>query len=581
MELSQRDRVSELVEELTTSGQLQLNKEQMKKLKNICKESNDCINHVYRSLMSQLTQNHADIRLAALMIASDLFPKSHHFRTLLVENFQEFLELTVQTNLKRPLPPPQLVARKLRSLAVQTIQSWQSSYGSAYKKLELGYHFLKQFKKVDFQEAEAGTVPEQERQIERQRKMQRIYDEKLNAAIRELEDCSPDIEMTLRELDSCLKLLFPQFTLQDTLTTNSCHLTQTNTGCLSDDESPCCSKNLINDRTEKIQESKERVTKEENDRDNKDEREEKEIKKKKQKRWESEELKMRNKQKKGEIEVEQRHSIKHEAKGRCEAEERDLLHVDCFIQNSGLLSRSYRLDLNLSPGFHVEETEDNEVVVSTLFDLRRLLITKHLPAVRHWVQVFTKSGANQHLLRRALDLKISLESSLLKLSELNIDSKSGVNKMGHPCQKGPRRHMMAPRMEATVSRSLFICLILCVFCVLCCPSRITFTREALLNIGQSSSGISSPVLSDSDCLSEILVGAAVLYKLARRRRRGKRAGALEHGLQQIRRAVLCGNVAQRTNPPPRRGASQVQANASRSQRRALRKIKGRWSLFLH
>ncbi|KAM9834777.1 UV-stimulated scaffold protein A isoform 3-T24 [Syngnathus typhle] len=379
--------------------------------------------------MSQLTQNHADIRLAALMIASDLFPKSHHFRTLLVENFQEFLELTVQTNLKRPLPPPQLVARKLRSLAVQTIQSWQSSYGSAYKKLELGYHFLKQFKKVDFQEAEAGTVPEQERQIERQRKMQRIYDEKLNAAIRELEDCSPDIEMTLRELDSCLKLLFPQFTLQDTLTTNSCHLTQTNTGCLSDDESPCCSKNLINDRTEKIQESKERVTKEENDRDNKDEREEKEIKKKKQKRWESEELKMRNKQKKGEIEVEQRHSIKHEAKGRCEAEERDLLHVDCFIQNSGLLSRSYRLDLNLSPGFHVEETEDNEVVVSTLFDLRRLLITKHLPAVRHWVQVFTKSGANQHLLRRALDLKISLESSLLKLSELNIDSKSGVNKM--------------------------------------------------------------------------------------------------------------------------------------------------------
>nr|XP_049577516.1 uncharacterized protein LOC125969461 [Syngnathus scovelli] len=85
---------------------------------------------------------------------------------------------------------------------------------------------------------------------------------------------------------------------------------------------------------------------------------------------------------------------------------------------------------------------------------------------------------------------------------------------------------MAPRMAATVSRSLFLCLILYVFCVFCCPSRITFTREALLNIGQSSSGIFSPVLSDSDCLSEILAGVAVLYKLARRRRRGKRAGAL-------------------------------------------------------
>nr|XP_049607014.1 uncharacterized protein LOC125987015 isoform X2 [Syngnathus scovelli] len=97
---------------------------------------------------------------------------------------------------------------------------------------------------------------------------------------------------------------------------------------------------------------------------------------------------------------------------------------------------------------------------------------------------------------------------------------------------------MAPRMAATVSRSLFLCLILCVFCVFCCPSRITFTREALLNIGQSSSGIFSPVLSDSDCLSEILAGAAVLYKLARRRRRGKRAGALVKLRQRGFRSAL-------------------------------------------
>lgn len=62
--------------------------------------------------------------------------------------FQEFLELTVETDSEQPLPPPKEVARKLRSLAVQTIQSWQASYGTAYKKLALGYHFLKQVKKV-------------------------------------------------------------------------------------------------------------------------------------------------------------------------------------------------------------------------------------------------------------------------------------------------------------------------------------------------------------------------------------------------------------------------------------------------
>lgn len=61
---------------------------------------------------------------------------------------QEFLELTVETDSEQPLPPPKEVARKLRALAVQTVQSWQTSYGSAYKKLALGYNFLKQVKKV-------------------------------------------------------------------------------------------------------------------------------------------------------------------------------------------------------------------------------------------------------------------------------------------------------------------------------------------------------------------------------------------------------------------------------------------------
>ncbi len=37
MELSQRDRLSALVEELTTSGEPQLNQNKMKEIKNICK----------------------------------------------------------------------------------------------------------------------------------------------------------------------------------------------------------------------------------------------------------------------------------------------------------------------------------------------------------------------------------------------------------------------------------------------------------------------------------------------------------------------------------------------------------------
>uniref|UniRef100_A0A1A8ME44 UV-stimulated scaffold protein A n=1 Tax=Nothobranchius pienaari TaxID=704102 RepID=A0A1A8ME44_9TELE len=70
MDSSQRQQLSELVEDLTTSGQMQLNQDKMKKLKNICRVSNECIDHVYHSAMSQLNQDHAEIRLSAFQVIS-------------------------------------------------------------------------------------------------------------------------------------------------------------------------------------------------------------------------------------------------------------------------------------------------------------------------------------------------------------------------------------------------------------------------------------------------------------------------------------------------------------------------------
>uniref|UniRef100_A0A3Q3LA87 UV-stimulated scaffold protein A n=1 Tax=Labrus bergylta TaxID=56723 RepID=A0A3Q3LA87_9LABR len=376
MELSQRDRLSVLVEELTTSGQPQLNQDKMKEIKKICKASNDCIDHVYHSMMSQLSQEHAEVRLSAFQIASQLFSRSHHFRTMLVDNFQEFLELTVETDLEQPLPPPKEVARKLRALAIQTVQSWQVSYGTAYKKLALGYHFLKQVKKVDFQDAEARTVAERRREEERQRKMARIYKERVEAASKDMEESQQEIEATLTEMESCMRLLLPEFDLAGIQGANSPQKSQPANEC---EEEPCCSKDLKDDRRDGAMKEMEE----------KDEEEKKEE----------------------------------------DEDEQESLDGDSFIRNSGLISHSYSLDLNLSTGLHLKETEDNEAVVSTVIDLHKLIKTKHLPAVQSWVQVFTKAGAEQQMLRRALDLKSSLEASLQKHKELHIDYKTRVRKV--------------------------------------------------------------------------------------------------------------------------------------------------------
>ncbi|XP_044220329.1 UV-stimulated scaffold protein A isoform X2 [Thunnus albacares] len=445
MELSQRDRLSELVEELTTSGQQQLNQDKMKEIKKICKVSNDCIDHVYHSVMSQLNQEHAEIRLSAFQIASELFSRSHHFRTLLVDNLQEFLELTVETDSEQPLPPPKEVARKLRSLAIQTVQSWQASYGTAYKKLALGYHFLKQVKKVDFQDAEARTVAERRREEERQRKMERIYKERVEAATKDMEEAYQDIEATLTEMESCMKLLFPKFDLTDDQTTNSSPPnSQPANECVPDDEQPCCSKDLKDDKREEKTQGREEGRKEKKDKEvteeKTDNREKKKAKENKEKSSDDEEREDKKKRRDGneeektrEMEERQREGEEdddaEEEEGSSEEEEEELIDEDLFIRNSGLISHSYRLDLNLSPGLHVKETEDNEAVVSTVIDLHRLITTKHLPAVQGWVQVFTKSGAEQQLLRRALDLKKSLEAALQKHKELHIDYKSRFRKV--------------------------------------------------------------------------------------------------------------------------------------------------------
>ncbi|XP_067103763.1 UV-stimulated scaffold protein A [Osmerus mordax] len=400
MDHALRDQLSGLVEELTTSGEPQLNQDKMKELKKICKASNDYIEHVYNLLMSQLAQEHAEIRLSAFHMAAELFSRSHHFRLLIVSDFQDFLDLTVETDSDQPLPPPKEVARKLKTLAIQTIQAWHASYGDAYKKLGLGYHFLKQVKKVDFHDVQARTQAERKREEEKQRRLDRIYKEKVEKATMEMEESCEEIQECLTEMDTCMKLLLPyEFDLsvweatvnpntepasETPVSTNQSSETSkpanemtestiekrssvqvthdgTEVSSIDLDEQPCCSKDLHEERDEKKESSDE------------------------------------------------------------ESEINEVLDEDSFIRNTGLISHKYSLDLNLTTDLHLKETEENEAVVTTVKDLHKLISSKHLPAVKSWVQVFTRAGGQDQLLRQALDLKKALETAIRKHQDLHID----------------------------------------------------------------------------------------------------------------------------------------------------------------
>nr|XP_030126403.3 UV-stimulated scaffold protein A isoform X3 [Taeniopygia guttata] len=181
-------RLAELVEELTTSGEPRLEPGRMKELKKICKSSEEQVSQAHHLLLTRLREEHAEMRFSAFQVVQELFARSHHFRTLLIANFQEFLELTVGIDHEQPLPPPKEVAQKLRRAAIKAVQEWHEKYGEAYKQLSLGYHFLKQNKKVDFQDVHARTVAERRREEEKQKRLENIYKEKVKRAEKEMED---------------------------------------------------------------------------------------------------------------------------------------------------------------------------------------------------------------------------------------------------------------------------------------------------------------------------------------------------------------------------------------------------------
>ncbi|XP_038649266.1 UV-stimulated scaffold protein A isoform X2 [Scyliorhinus canicula] len=349
MEAQQHEKLSQLIEDLTTSGQQVLNPEKLKELKKICKSSDDYIKQVYHLIMMQLNQEHAEIRLSAFQIANELFLRSHQFRILLISNFQEFLELTVESDFEQPLPPPKEIAQKLKEMAIKSIEQWHEKYGEAYKKLSLGYHFLKQVKKVDFQDLGARTQAERMREEERLKRLENINKMRVNKVDQEMEEMSEEIQNSLVELESCFRLLLPdvteftcnnvesQYTPEAADQTNAASCTTSGQEDVFDDEQPCGSKDvaplpLASSAHEK---------------------------------WKSDNVYQSE-----------------------DSEDEELGHSgEEFIRNHGLLSHNYSLDLEIHTDLKIKENEDNSAVINSVKDLQRLLTNTYLPTVQYWIQM--------------------------------------------------------------------------------------------------------------------------------------------------------------------------------------------------
>lgn len=183
-----------------------------------------------------------------------------------------------------------------------------------------------------------------------------------------LSEMYQEIEATLTEMESCMRLLFPDYGLTDTQSVGSSPSTSHSAnGCLSDDQQPCCSKDVKADRKEGKKQQMCRSSKEETGngkKKNPEEDGEKTEQKRsseeegKEEKWSDDEERECERRRDGIEQVEKEGTVEDREKTEKgnsdveeeEDEEEEAFDGDVFIRNAGLISHSYSLDLNLSPG---------------------------------------------------------------------------------------------------------------------------------------------------------------------------------------------------------------------------------------
>ncbi|CAE1319628.1 UVSSA [Acanthosepion pharaonis] len=351
------EEMSNYVEKLTTSGKQTLDEDILKKFKKICKKSDSYVLHAYHLLMVQLCKDHAEIRRSAFQIIDQLFQRSHCFREKLVSEFQTFFELTIEIDPEQPLPPPKAVARNLKVDALKAIQQWNQKFGPGYKKLTLGYNFLKNCKMIDFNDIQARSVVERMREQEKERKKELHLQRKREKITKEIEESKSQIDSCLVEAENCFQLLLP--------TPDSFFIPEVNT---DDDNEP--------DGTDEDKDNAESLERENS------------------KSSDSED-----------------NDFEDVAEG---------FSTSDLVKDHGLGSATYNLTIDVNSEVNIKETDDNRDLMNSLKDSYCLICRKYLPTVTRWLQGLSQSGANDILVKQIIDLKTSLTETKTKYGKLKF-----------------------------------------------------------------------------------------------------------------------------------------------------------------
>ncbi|ODM91767.1 UV-stimulated scaffold protein A [Orchesella cincta] len=136
--------------------------------------------------------------------------KSEYFRELLLDDFHVFLELTVESNSEKLLPPPIPAAKKLKQRVLQSIHKWYSNFQGAHKRLALSYNFLKHNLKVDFDDALKRNAFELQQDLVERQRQSKLVGKKVDSIKSEMEEKVDELSRIITEMNNCFSLLIPK-----------------------------------------------------------------------------------------------------------------------------------------------------------------------------------------------------------------------------------------------------------------------------------------------------------------------------------------------------------------------------------
>lgn len=147
------------------------------------------------------------VRYLALQIIDELFMRSKLFRTLIVENLEQLMSLSVGFRRNLPLPAPPSVASLLRTKAIEFLEKWNVSFGVHYRQLRLGYDYLKNTLKLKFPNIQANVERIRQERREREMRSKEILLNKYESLQEKFSSIKGEILSMMDEIDGCLDIL--------------------------------------------------------------------------------------------------------------------------------------------------------------------------------------------------------------------------------------------------------------------------------------------------------------------------------------------------------------------------------------